>query len=310
MTQEANTATADDVKLLHSMGYAQELSRRMNGFSNFAISFSIICILAGGISAFQAGLSAGGGAAIGIGWPVGALFAVIVAAAMAQIASAYPTAGGLYHWSSTLGGKGFGWVTAWFNLLGLVFVVAAVDFAVYDPFFKTLIAPMLGFDTSTWGWTQQTVFLGLLMTSQAFLNHAGIKITSKLTDLSGYLIFIVAVVLTASLLIYSPVKLDFSRLFTLTNFTGAEGSWWPQSNNTLTVFLSGLLLTVYTITGFDASAHTSEETQRGKQCAQGDFEGSDLLRHFWVLYGLYLCACHAGSRGRRQARYGLLRCTA
>jgi amino acid transporter len=92
------------------------------------------------------------------------------------------------------------------------------------------------------------------------LNQAGIKITSKLTDMSGYLIFAVAIVLTVSLLIYSPVKPDFSRLTTLTNFTGTEGSWWPQSNNTLTVFLSGLLLTVYTITGFDASAHTSEET--------------------------------------------------
>ena len=78
---------------LHSLGYAQELLRRMSGFSNFAISFAIICIVAGGITAFQVGLSAAGGASIGIGWPVGALFAFIVAMAMAQIASAYPTAG-------------------------------------------------------------------------------------------------------------------------------------------------------------------------------------------------------------------------
>ena len=142
--QHAATPPGEDEKLLHSMGYAQELSRRMSGFSNFAISFSIICILAGGITAFPAGLSAGGGASIGIGWPVGALFASIVAAAMAQIASSYPTAGGLYHWSSILGGKGLGWVTAWINLLGLIFVVASVNFGVYDPFFKTLIAPLLG----------------------------------------------------------------------------------------------------------------------------------------------------------------------
>ena len=114
----------DDVKQLQSMGYKQELARRMGGFSNFAISFSIICILAGGISAFNQGIGAGGGASIGIGWLVGSVFALIVAAAMAQIASSYPTAGGLYHWSSTLGGRGFGWMTAWFNLLGLVFVVA------------------------------------------------------------------------------------------------------------------------------------------------------------------------------------------
>src|SRR3954469_21632921 len=108
-----------DVRLLHSMGYAQELLRRMSGFSNFAISFSIICILAGGITSLQLGLSAVGGAAAGIVWPAGVIFSLLVALCMAQIASAFPTAGGLYHWSSILGGKGWGWAAAWFNLGGL-----------------------------------------------------------------------------------------------------------------------------------------------------------------------------------------------
>src|ERR1700720_459161 len=117
----------EDVQQLHSMGYAQELARRMSGFSNFAISFSIICILAGGITSFQLGFSAAGGASIGIGWPLSCGFSLIVAASMGQIASAYPTAGGLYHWASILGGRGFGWATAWFNMLGLIFVVSSVD---------------------------------------------------------------------------------------------------------------------------------------------------------------------------------------
>ncbi|QDQ25817.1 amino acid permease [Chitinimonas arctica] len=265
-------ALHDDVKLLNSMGYAQELSRTMSGFSNFAISFSIICILAGGITAFQGGLGAGGGASIGIGWPLGALFALIVAAAMAQISSSYPTSGGLYHWGSILGGKGYGWATAWFNLLGLIFVVASVNFGVYDPFFKTLIAPLLGITPEMMaptlklgGWEInlfQTGFIAAVTCSQAYLNHRGIKLTSKLTDLSGYLIFIIATALTVSLLVYSPVPLDFSRLVTFTNLSGSEGSWWPQNGNSAMVFLSGLLLTIYTITGFDASAHTAEETHQ------------------------------------------------
>ncbi|WP_018153021.1 amino acid permease [Leeia oryzae] len=268
MSQDQHTGTHvpdDDEKLLHSMGYAQELARRMSGFSNFAISFSIICILAGGITAFAGGLSAGGGASIGIGWPIGALFALVVAAAMSQIASSYPTAGGLYHWGSILGGKGFGWATAWFNLLGLIFVIASVNFGVYDPFFKTLIAPLLGIDPASLTWTHQTLFIAALTISQAYLNHMGIKLTSKLTDISGYLIFVVATVLTVSLWIYSPTKFDFSRLVTFTNFTGAEGSWWPKSDSMIMVFMSGLLLTVYTITGFDASAHTSEETHNATE---------------------------------------------
>ena len=251
----------DDARELEKMGYKQELERRMGGFSNFAISFSIICILAGGIGAFPFALSAGGGASVGIGWLVGAGFAMVVAAAMAQIASAYPTAGALYHWGSILGGKGWGWATAWFNLLGLIFVTASVNFGLYDFFFKTLIAPLMGIDVEGLGKMDAVLFVGGVTALQAYLNHKGIKLTSALTDMSGYLIFAVAVTLTLSLLIFSPVALDFSRLTTFTNYTGVEGSTWPDLSGAGMAFLLGLLLTTYTITGFDASAHTSEETK-------------------------------------------------
>ena len=262
----------DDVRLLRSMGYTQELARSMSGFSNFALSFSIICILAGGITTFQAALSAGGGASIGIGWPVGAVFSLIVAAAMAQISSSYPTSGGLYHWGSILGGKGYGWTTAWFNLLGLIFVVASVNFGVYDPFFKSFVAPLLGVTPETMANPVlklgrfelnlfQTGFIAAITASQAILNHAGIRITTRLTDLSGYLIFAVAIALTASLLVFAKTRPELSRLVTFTNLTGEKGGFWPTRIESPTLaFLSGLLLTVYTITGFDASAHTSEET--------------------------------------------------
>src|SRR5436853_2743272 len=99
----------DDVQTLQRLGYAQELLRRMSAFSNFAVSLSIICILAGGITSFHLGLSSVGGAAIGLGWPLSCLFSLAVAASMAHIASAFPTAGGLYHCASILGGKGWGW---------------------------------------------------------------------------------------------------------------------------------------------------------------------------------------------------------
>ncbi|MEZ0227825.1 MAG: amino acid permease, partial [Planctomycetota bacterium] len=244
------------------MGYAQELARTMSGFSNFAISFAIICILAGGITTFQAALSAGGGASIGLGWPVGAAFALIVATSMAQISSSYPTSGGLYHWGSILGGRGYGWTTAWFNLLGLIFVVASVNFGIYDPFFTKFVAPLLGVGPETLArpWVQPA-FIAAITVSQAILNHAGIRITTRLTDLSGYLIFLVTLALVGSLLVFSKTPLEPGRLVTFTNLTGAEGGFWPRLESPVLVFLSGLLLTVYTITGFDASGHTSEETR-------------------------------------------------
>ncbi len=251
----------NDAVTLKKMGYEQELNRHMGTFSNFAISFSIICILAGGISAFPLALGAAGGASVGIGWLVGAGFAIIVALAMAQISSSYPTAGGLYHWGSILGGKGYGWCTAWFNLLGLIFVVASVNFGVYDFFFKGLAAPILGIDVSGFGYTHQVFFITLFTAIQAVLIYRFPKLTTLLTDISGYLILVIAVVLTGSLLAYNQTPLDFSRLYTFTNFTGTEGSIWPASEGMVFPFLLGLLLAIYTITGFDASAHTAEETR-------------------------------------------------
>ncbi|MEQ1880336.1 MAG: amino acid permease [Burkholderiales bacterium] len=260
----------DDLKTLHGMGYAQELSRRMGAFQNFAISFSIICILAGGITAFPLALSAAGGASVGYGWPLACAFALIVAAAMGQIASAYPTAGGIYHWSSLLGGRGFGWVAAWFNMLGLMFVVASVNFGVFTLFRDLVLANMLGMDVTSWtsaafmdqGWWTQTIFITAITITQAMLNHFGIRATTILTDFSGYLIFVVAVVLTLGLLAYAP-SIDISRLFTFSNFSGeAGGGVWPTAVQSIGfVFLLGLLQGVYTVTGFDASAHTAEETR-------------------------------------------------
>jgi len=252
-----------DKQVLHKMGYAQELSRRMSLFSNFAISFSIICILAGGISAFAVAFNSTGGGGAFIGWLIGGLFALLVSFSMGQIASAYPTAGGLYHWGSILGGKFWGWVTAWFNLLGLIFVVSSVDVYLYLVFFKgLLLETVLGMDTSAFTIVHQHVFVAVVLISQALFNIYGIKTTTRLTDLSGYLIFALTIVFIIALFAYSPVKLDFSRLVTFTNYTGeAGGSVIPSATPSLLLaFFFGLIYVMYTITGFDASGHTSEET--------------------------------------------------
>jgi amino acid transporter len=284
---DTNQALDHDAAELKKMGYEQELNRHMGGFSNFAISFSIICILAGGISAFPLALGGAGGASIGIGWLVGGLFAAIVALAMAQISSSYPTAGGLYHWGSILGGKGYGWTTAWFNLLGLIFVVASVNFGVYDFFFKGLALPLLGVDTAGFGYSHQIFYISLFTISQAILIYRFPKFTTKITDISGYLIFAITVVLVLSLLAYHQGSLEFSRLFTFTNYTGTEGSVWPASEGMVFPFLLGLLLAVYTITGFDASAHTSEETRDAARAVPKGIVSSVI---YSVIFG-YILIC-------------------
>jgi len=251
----------EDIKVLHGMGYAQELSRSMSRFSNFAISFSIICILSGGINSFPQALGGIGGAGAGIGWIVGCLVSGMFALAMAQIASAFPTAGGLYHWASILGNRFWGWLTAWLNLLGLVTVLGAINIGTALFFYGTF-AGTLGFDTSVAATPGFVVgFVAIVTVIQALFNHLGIKVTTFLTDISGYIIFLTTAVLVVACLAYAPA-LDFSRLWTFTNYSGdVGGGVFPQNDSLFVLFLLCLLLPVYTITGYDASAHTAEETK-------------------------------------------------
>src|ERR1700746_1555470 len=121
-------ALGTDEQKLAELGYKQELNRRWSGFSNFAISFAIICILAGGFSTYGQALKNGGAIAISIGWPVISLLILFVAWSMSELASAFPTAGGIYYWASRLGGAGWGWFTGWGNPIGVVVVGASVRY--------------------------------------------------------------------------------------------------------------------------------------------------------------------------------------
>src|SRR5712691_1092914 len=177
MNEPARPAASTDQEVLHQFGYAQQLLRDMGGFSNFAISFSIISILTGAVTLYGVGLNAGGPVAMGIGWPLVTFFVLFVAAAMAELASAIPTSGALYHWASLLGGPGWGWVTAWLNLIGLIAAVAGIDYGCAQ-----FMAPLLGLP-NTAGW--EMLLFGALLLSQAILNHVGIRVVAKLNDFSA-----------------------------------------------------------------------------------------------------------------------------
>ena len=140
---------------------------------------------------------------------------------MGQVASAFPTAGGLYHWAAILGGRGWGWATAWFNLAGLVTVLAAINVGTYR-FAVGALGPRLG--SSAW-WLEpaaQALGVALITASQAVINHLGIRVTTRLTDFSGYWILAVAAALAIALLAFAP-GLDPARLVTFTNYSGPRG---------------------------------------------------------------------------------------
>ncbi len=278
---------SEDVKGLHEMGYAQELSRRMGTFQSFAISFSIICIISGGLASFPIAMSTAGPWAATIGWVIGGIYALIVAASLGQIASAYPTAGGLYHWSSILGGRFWGWATAYTNLLGLLFVIPAVNVILYGFIRDLFFAGMLGQDVSGWTNTTQYIWVAGITAAQALLNHFGIRLTTLLTDFAGYLILAVTVILIGMLLLAVP-HWDLAQAFTLADKTGEAGGNVAPSYSSFGIImpiLMAMLYPLFTITGFDASAHTSEETVDAKNTVHKGM----LHSVFWsLLFGFVL----------------------
>src|SRR6266705_4800447 len=152
MSSEAPPVHApdEDERMLHRLGYAQVLYREMGGFSNFAISFTIISILAGCLTSYYIAFQWGGPIAITWGWLLVGFFCTIVALAMGEIASTYPTAGGLYYWASKLGNPAWGWFTGWFNLVGQIAVTAAIDYgaAIFTTALLNLWFPsLIGTDT-------------------------------------------------------------------------------------------------------------------------------------------------------------------
>src|SRR6202050_3792826 len=122
---DQNTTSSDE-RLLATLGYKQELRRTWSGFSNFAISFSVISILSGCFTTFSQAWNNGGPIAIAIGWPVISVFILIIGLCLAELASAYPTSGGIYWWASKLGGAKAGFYTGWLNFIGLLAVNASV----------------------------------------------------------------------------------------------------------------------------------------------------------------------------------------
>jgi amino acid permease (GABA permease) len=249
-----STSTADaDSRRLNELGYAQELKRTMSGFSNFAVSFTIISILSGCLTLYAFGMNTGGPAVIVWGWPFVGVMTLFVALAMAEVCSSFPTAGGLYYWSAKLAKRNapaWSWFTGWFNFLGQVAVTAGIDFGAAF-FLNAFLDETVGFDTRPW----HTILLfGLILLVHALLNTRGIRLIAKLNDISVWW-HIVGVIVIVGVLALVPDQHQ-SAGFVFGEFVNNTG--W---SSTFYVAMLGLLLAQYTFTGYDASAHMTEETR-------------------------------------------------
>jgi amino acid permease (GABA permease) len=247
----APTMTDDEARL-HELGYAQELERSMSPFSNFAVSFTIICILSGCMTLYGFGMNTGGPAVMVWGWPIVGVLTLTVGLGMAEVCSSYPTAGGLYYWAAKLAksrGPAWAWFTGWFNFLGQVAVTAGIDFGLAQ-FLNAFLDLQFGF-TATPGHT--VLLFGITLLVHALLNVRGVRLVALLNNISVWWQVIGVAVVVLALVVFPSHHQ--SAGFVFGHFVNNTG--WGSS---LYVSLLGLLLAQYTLTGFDASAHMTEET--------------------------------------------------
>ena len=263
---DTSNLNADEQRLAE-LGYKQELNRSWSGFSNFAISFSIISILAGCFTTFGVGWNNGGPAAIAWGWPIIAGFILIIGLCMSELVSAFPTSGGIYWWASKLGGAKAGYYTGWLNLIGLLAIVASVAYGA-----ATFLDLSLSSFSSSWaaGYSLTRVFILfiVILVIAGLINVFSSALLAAVNNVSVWWHVFGAAAVVLILIIVPPSHLSVSKVFTTwVNNTGFNSGNTAGIGFLFYILPLSFILTQYTITGYDASAHLSEETHSAADSA-------------------------------------------
>ena len=288
-----------DERKLAELGYKQELSRGWSRFSNFAISFSIISVLAGCFTVYGQAWQFGGPIAISWGWPIIALIIMTVAFSMSELTSAFPTAGGPYWWAHRLGGPGWSWFTGWFNVVGLIGIVASVDYVC--SFFLTSLFGLWGWDLGfvNFGDSQHVLaeifwVYALILILHALINIYSSHLVALFSNVSVFW-HVIGVIVIIGILIIVPDRhqsADFVFTDRINNSGFSMGMYWWF------VLPAGFLLTMYTLTGYDASAHVAEETHEAEEAAaKGVWQSvaSSALIGWFVLLAITFAATDVGA---------------
>src|SRR4051812_44334524 len=271
--QATDHAALDDEKQLAALGYKQELSRAWSGFTNFAISFTIISVLAGPLTNFSFAWNAGGPAGIAVGWPILCIGVLFVALSMAELTSAYPTAGGPYWWAAKLGGKTWSWFTGWFNIIGVVGIVAGVGYGAALFLNATLSlyeVNVLGVNFADDAHVLPETFLMfvIILIGYTVLNIFGDRVLALFNNISVGWHVLGVIVIIALLVIVPDSHQSVGEVFgKRINEVGFDGGATSGAFFWIYVLPLGFILTMYTMTGYDASAHTAEETRNAAVAA-------------------------------------------
>lgn len=265
--QETQRSQSKDEGRLRELGYKQELQRDWSLIHNFGVSFSIISVITGITTLFQYGLTTGGPAVMADGWLIVSFFTMFVGLGMAEIVSAIPSAGGPYFWAAILAKQKHApfasWVTGWFNLLGQVAVTTGITFGCAG--LISTLGALHGYSPSA---GKTLGIYAALLFCHGTVNTFGVKILRYLNNTSIVFhslgVFSYAVAILAAAPKHQSAKFVFSKFY---DGTGEDGVGWSMRASPAYVACIGILMSQYTITGFDASAHLAEETQNASMSA-------------------------------------------
>lgn len=251
---------SSDDEMLAELGYKAELDRSWSGFHNFAISFSVISILSGPFISFFIGWNNGGPMAISWGWPIVSALILIVGLCMGELVSAMPTSGGMYFWAAKLGSLRSSYFTGWLDFLGLLAIVAAVSYGA-----ASFIDITVSAYSPTWaaGYSLTRVFLifiGVLVIV-TLLSIFSSHLLAIFNSISVWWHVVGVAAIIAILIIIPDHHASVSDVFTQRiNNTGMFGGSTSNLGFLFLVLPLSMILPQFTVTGYDASCHMSEET--------------------------------------------------
>ncbi|KAJ3483085.1 hypothetical protein NLI96_g6547 [Meripilus lineatus] len=216
--------TNADEALLAQLGYKQEFRRAFSGLETFGIAFSIIGLLPSIASVLFYSIPNGGPSAMVWGWGVASFFILFVGLAMAELASAAPTSGGLYFWTHSLSSPRWrnllAWICGYSNTIGTIAAIAAINWGCAV---QVMAAASIGSNLTFTPTSAQTygVYAAIIL-SHALICCLGTQILARLQGIYVFLNIILCLAVIVALPAATPHEYKNSASFALGNFTNCS----------------------------------------------------------------------------------------
>lgn len=254
-TSKRHLQSDADEAVLAKLGYKQELRREFTPLEVSGLAFSYTGVLPGIASVLFYAIPNGGPVAMVWGWAVAGPFIMCIGLAMAELASAAPTSGGLYYWTYSLASprcRNFlSWIVGYSNTIQTITGVASVNWAC-----AIQIAAAISIASDQAYVTTNEQLYGIyaaLALSHAFLVSLGTKVLARLQRLYTFVNLCLCFIVIIALPIATPPEYRNSASFALGSFMNLAG--WPSGF----AFILSFMAPLYSIGGYDASVHMSEE---------------------------------------------------